>query len=236
LIPGVYNLKPAVALAGRPDQFFVTDADSYGKRTEHWNGVDLIINARLRNGFTLQGGLSTGRLVTDNCDLVANPQLAELNAAGPGFPPIWLFTATPQGYCHADQGFITQAKGLASYTLPRIDVLLSGTFQSVPGPVLGANYNAIGPGLGFLPVPGLDFKSVQLFHTGDVYGERINQLDFRVSKLFRVGRTRTSVNFDSYNLFNSNAATVENSNFAAWRQPTGVLQARFFKLSAQFDF
>jgi hypothetical protein len=75
-----------------------------------------------------------------------------------------------------------------------------------------------------------------LLQAGTVYGERLNQLDFRVSKLFRYGRSRAGVNLDMYNLTNSQAVTTENAQFAAWRQPTGVLQARFFKISAQFDF
>ena len=37
--------------------------------TENWQGVDASVNARLRNGITLQGGTSTGRLLQDNCAL-----------------------------------------------------------------------------------------------------------------------------------------------------------------------
>lgn len=54
-IPGVYNLKPAVALEGRPDHYVVTLADRYGKQTEHWNGVDVLANARLPNSVSVQG-------------------------------------------------------------------------------------------------------------------------------------------------------------------------------------
>jgi hypothetical protein len=37
-------------------------------------------------------------------------------------------------------------------------------------------------------------------------------------------------------VFNSNAITTENFVYDAWRQPQYVMRARFFKLSAQFDF
>ena len=44
------------------------------------------------------------------------------------------------------------------------------------------------------------------------------------------------MNVDFYNALNSNAVLAENNAFGAWRQPTEILQARFVKLSAQFDF
>jgi hypothetical protein len=69
-----------------------------------------------------------------------------------------------------------------------------------------------------------------------MYGQRLNQLDFRIAKLLRFGRTRSSVNFDLYNALNGNAVMTENFNFAAWRRPTRILEARFAKTGVQFDF
>ena len=37
--------------------------------TENWHGIDTSVNARLRNGLTVQGGTSTGRRLQDNCDV-----------------------------------------------------------------------------------------------------------------------------------------------------------------------
>ena len=72
---------------------------------------------------------------------------------------------------------------------------------------------------------------------GEVFIERLNQIDFRVAKLFRVGTTRTSLNFDFYNIMNSNSVLTENATYgAAWRTPQSILLPRLFKLSAQFDF
>ena len=39
---------------------YTTFASDFGKQTEHWNGVDVSVNARLQNGVMLQGGVSTG--------------------------------------------------------------------------------------------------------------------------------------------------------------------------------
>ncbi len=46
----------------------------FGKQTEHWNGMDFSANARLQNGLVLQGGVSTGRATTDNCEVISNSQ------------------------------------------------------------------------------------------------------------------------------------------------------------------
>ena len=54
----------------KADDFFVTLSDKYGKQIERWDGVDISLNARPRSGLTIQGGISTGRTLTDNCDLV----------------------------------------------------------------------------------------------------------------------------------------------------------------------
>ena len=52
------------------DNYF-TLASNYGKQMEHWNGIDVTVNARLPQGIRLQGGMSTGRTSTDNCEVLA---------------------------------------------------------------------------------------------------------------------------------------------------------------------
>ena len=69
-----------------------------------------------------------------------------------------------------------------------------------------------------------------------MYGDRLNQTDFRAGKVLRFGDTRTIVSVDLYNVFNSDAILTENSNFAVWRQPLSVLSARLLKFSVNFDF
>ena len=41
------------------------------EQIENWQGVDVNVSARLRNGLTLQGGTSTGRQLADACALKA---------------------------------------------------------------------------------------------------------------------------------------------------------------------
>ena len=40
----------------------------------------------------------------------------------------------PQAFCHRESGWQTNVKGLATYTVPKVDVLISGTFRSLPYP------------------------------------------------------------------------------------------------------
>jgi hypothetical protein len=84
---------------------------------------------------------------------------------------------------------------------------------------------------------GPNARFFNIIEAGTVYVERMRQLDFRMSKLFRVGTTRTSVNFDFFNVLNSNSVINENITYGAtWRAPQLILLPRIFKLSAQFDF
>ena len=83
-IDGLYNLNPTKVGQGTT---YTTFARDFGKQTEHWNGVDFSANARLQNGLLLQGGVSTGRTTTDNCDVIANSQGAVFGGAAPGRRP-----------------------------------------------------------------------------------------------------------------------------------------------------
>ena len=226
---------------GVPLDNLVTFASNYGTQIEHWNGIDVSVNARLRRGLLLQGGVSTGRTSTDSCQIVA--RLPEL-IAGVGLvapiPGAVATSATPQSYCHIDTPFLTQVKGLSSYTIPRIDVQLSGSFQSVPGPQVVGNYNApnsvVAPSLGRPLAGGAPNVTVNLVRPALRYGERMNQLDLRFGKVLKFGQTRSVVSLDLYNALNSNAVLTESNAYAIFRQPQVILLARFAKISLQFDF
>ena len=80
-------------------------------------------------------------------------------------------------------------------------------FQSKPGALLSANYAVpaatIAQSLGRLPSGNVTNVTVNLIEPGSLYGDRINQLDFRVAKLLRFGGTRTMMWLDLYNALNS---------------------------------
>jgi hypothetical protein len=218
-------------------QTVTTRASNYGKQLERWNGIDVGVNARPREGLVLFGGVSTGKTMSDNCEIVE--QIPESLAVAQGATTV----TRPREYCRMESPFLTQIKANGAYTIPRADVLVSATFQSIPGPVLQANFVVTqrAPGV---PLVGSPTATVALLPaTGGVagfgteYGERLQQVDLRVGKLFRLARTRTTVNLDVFNLFNGSAVTAENASFpAAFRRPTQIMLARFVKISAQFDF
>jgi len=220
-ISSLYNLNPNKV--GQVDNYS-TFADNFGRQIEHWNGVDFSVNARLGRAL-VQGGLSTGRTSTDNCDVLAT--LPEISPVG--LP-----------YCHVDTAFLTQAKLLGTYAIPKIEVQFAATFQSLPGPNIISNYVApnslVQPSLGRPLSGGAQNVTVNLVESGTMYGERLNQLDLRFTKTFRLGRTRTAVNFDLANALNGNAVRTVNNNYAAWLVPQSILDARLFKISAQVDF
>ena len=140
--------------------------------------------------------------------------------------------------------FQTQVKILGSYTVSKVDVQLSGTFQSLPGPQILANFVAsnalVQPSLGRPLSGGAANVTVNLIQPGTLYGERINQIDMRFAKILRFGRTRSTVGLDVYNLTNSAAILTHNLTFVqttnTWLRPNSVLQPRFLKVSAQIDF
>jgi hypothetical protein len=202
-----------------PVRNVVKNAKEFGRQQAHWNGFDVTVDARLQNGLLLQGGVSTGKETTDNCDVVAkvdNPSTR---------------------FCHVETGYLPQYKGIASYTLP-YDVRISGSLQSIPGPQVAANqvYAGVIPSLGRAPIGGQ--TTVNLIEPGTVYGDRLNQVDLRFTKIVRTGaRARLDLNVDLYNAFNSDAILTQQNAFgAAWQLPLSVIQPRFVKFSARWDF
>jgi hypothetical protein len=219
-ITDLYDVRPSKF--GQVDNFF-TAASNFGDQIQRWHGVDVTINARIRNGLTFQGGTSTGRTVTDQCDV--GPKVDSPSAR----------------FCRIETPFLTQVKALGAYTIPKVDIQLSATFQSKPGVQLAANYNApnalVVPSLGRGLAGGAANVSVNLIEPATLYGDRVNQMDFRVAKIVRFGGLRTQLGFDLYNALNSSAVLGYNQTFgSAWLTPTSVLAGRFGKFSAQIDF
>ena len=220
-VNGLYNITQ-VALT-RPPNNLLTFAKNYGTQVENWQGVDVNVSSRLRGGVLAQGGISTGRTLTDSCEIrAAVPETTVLNP-----------------YCRVETPYLTQLKLLGAYTIPRIGVQTSGTFQSVPGPQVLANVvytSAQVAGSLNRPLAGAATVAVNVIAPGDEYGDRLNQLDFRIGKLLRFGRAKTALNVDIYNIFNDNAALTENASFAVFRQPLLVLNPRLVKFSVNLDF
>ena len=242
----LYNANNAVAALTNNVTRLATDL-SGGKYTQVYNGVLLNVTARPRTGLVFQGGVSGGPTRTDYCGArAASPAFTALGAQSPTNP-----------WCNTVTGFLARYTGIASYTVPKVDVLLSGTFRSDAGAPLAANWTITAAGapaqwasiqqqLGRPLSSAATSVTVNVVEPGTMYGDRVNEFDVRLAKILRFGRTRTNIGFDIYNILNSSAVLSYNQAFspsiaagagaAAWLSPTAVLQPRFLKFSVQFDF
>jgi len=225
VITGLYDVNPAqFGLTNN----YVTAAESFGDQYSHWDGVEINLTARPRTGLTVQGGTSTGQTVTDSCAIRAQlPEIAQLNP-----------------YCHVASGFLTQFRGLVTYTVPKLDIQTSIVLQLKPGPQLAANYTAsnavVAPSLGRNLAAGQASNvTVNLIPPGSLYGDRINQLDLKIGKSLRFGRMRTTFALDVYNALNSDVILIYNNTFipgGSWLAPQSVISGRLGRISAQVEF
>ena len=214
----------------------ITFADNFGGISQVYNGVLVNLSARAAEGLTVQGGINTGKTVVNYCDVRA--QLPELSV---GFFGSVVGPTNP--YCNVDPGFITKVTGLASYTVPKIDVLVAATVRSDQGAPLRATWNApvalVSAALGRPATVAGTTVPIDLVEPGAVWGDRVNEVNLRFAKIVRFGRTRTHVGIDVFNVLNSDAVLTYNQTFTpggAWLAPQSVLTPRFMKVSAQIDF
>jgi hypothetical protein len=238
------------AANARGAQNYMTSEKDYGDaRTAYWHGVDFTATARLAFGLNLQGGTSTGRGVRDNCDVTsALPELLGTGAVG---------TARVDS-CDVTEKWATTFRGLAAYTVPKIDVLVSASMRSLVtapggsasnGLSLAANYqvpnSVIQQSLGRLPANALatGLTTINLLNPGQLYSvERTNLMDMRFAKIFRFAGRRTDVGIDLYNLFNSNVTAAYQqtyefaTNGAAWLRPTAIVPPRLARFHVTFNF
>jgi hypothetical protein len=223
-VSGLYNLTQAAF--GRPTNNYITFADNYGDISRQWEGFDVTFNARLQRDLTIQGGTSTGRFMSNNCDIVDSIPEA--------------FLSEPGQFCDRTNNFNTQFKMIASYLVPRVDVQLGVTVQNIPGPEVLANYTAtnavVSPSLGRPLSGGAANVVLGIIEPGTMYGERMNQIDVRVGKIFRVRNLRLTPSVDIYNLLNANPVLTENQAYASFRRPQNILAPRFLELVMKVDF
>jgi hypothetical protein len=221
----------------------ITDAGNFGSQSQRYHGILVNFNVRATKGLTFQGGINSGRTIQDNCAIrTALPELVTLGGVNPTVNPL-------SPYCLNDPGYITKMSGVGSYLFPKVDVLIAGTIRSDQGPPLQANWNApvatvIAPALGRPLSGGAATGMINLVAPGQVWGDRVNELDFRFAKVLHFGRTRVNAGLDIFNILNQAAVLTYNQTYIAptatapsnWLAPTSVLTPRFFKVSAQIDF
>jgi hypothetical protein len=242
---------------------FRTFTDNAGGAYNRFNGLDVSVNARLKN-ITIQGGTSSGNVVEDDCGVAA--QHPETYIFGPwggtdGFFPgapgaVGGLGQWPQAFCHRESTWLTNFKGLATFSIPKVDVLISGTFHSLP--YAGNNFPSVSSqslqaqalllsGETSLGHPFAGGNGVEFFNVvkpGSLYGDRLNGLDLRFGKNLRYGRSRTLVAVDLYNVTNSNTTDVYQTSYSptilsptpTYLNPLSITSARFARFSVTIDF
>jgi len=224
-------------------------SDDYGDQFENFNGVDITVNSRLKNGVTLQAGLSTGKTMEDNCDIVEKlPEMNNFPVAVGTLPGSW----RPAEWCHRESPFLTQFKAYGVYVVPKVEVQVSGSFRSLPGqigpPALPPNNDVqvaftannaflnTNSTLGRALAGNAPSVNLQLLEPYTVYLDRRNELDLRFGKVLKFNRHRAVVSVDVFNALNSNARITVNQSYAAYPRPTEILNARLLKFSVAYDF
>jgi len=237
VVSGLYDVNPL--LFGQTNNF-ITNAKSYRDAYQRSHGILVNIVARPRNGLTFQGGVNTGKTVQDICGPRSQvPEFTIVAADAAGRPAV----GPTNPWCHSEPGFITRVTGFGSYVIPKVDVQFSGTVRSDQGGVLAANWAAsntfVQPALGRPIAGGLPNVTINLVQPGQVWGDRVNEVDLRIAKVLKFGRTRSSIGIDVFNVLNSAAVLTYNQAFVpngTWPVPTSVLTPRFVKIAAQIDF
>ncbi len=245
---GLYDLKPSVVALALPPSSTIQFSDNFGGETNIYQGYDLTLVGRFKQGAFLSAGVNAQKRIFDQCNLVDAGIVSAITSAATEVAEVF-----PDGNkaCRQDLPYRPDFKFNGSYTLP-YDVQVSAVFQYTRGvqnggaaPSIQATWSTTpttATNLGRAFSAGATTKSVNLIAVGQNYGnDNLKQLDMTFSKRVKFQGYRLRVNFDAYNIFNSDWPFTVSSAFStgatsAWLRPTNVLQSRFFKIGAQFDF
>ena len=219
----LYNKTPDAFT--RVQNLLVKSTKDVGDDTRVFNGVDLSFNVRAVKGFTFSGGTSSGKVVNDWCAVRAAVPEAQ-------------FITNP--YCHTESPFQTSFNALASYIVPKFDVLISGVYRDRPvlngtpnnastdqlGGSLPANFTftatdatgqaiarQIGRNLTGGPFTINLLTPGTLYGGGDLYGPRNRNLDISLKKIIRMGGRRLTAGLDIYNVANADTTLFYNTVF-----------------------
>ncbi len=246
-ITGLYDIRPEKF--GQVNNV-VTLASNYGTMSEVYNGVDANFTARLPHGVQTSGGWNIGNALStlttwppqtfskiNQCLVVNSPQDLK-----------WQVGSSPLQGCETGNPYQNQFKMNASLPLPW-DMQAAVVYQNLPAPGYEANYTVSKndvkglidrtTGLPRSLSGGASSVTVDIVQPLSQFLDfRIQQVDVRWTKLFRVGGSqKVQFNFDIYNLLN-NASTLWVNNLVGskWLTPQATLDARLVKFSLQYDF
>jgi hypothetical protein len=193
----------------------------------YWHGIDTNFVWRGPLGIRVNGGTNTGRTARESC-LAMNDEPSVVGREG----------REHEAGCAANTIWTTRINGSAAYVIPKVDVLVSTVFQSIPGASLAANFtfnkddviwgpesqfratqpctgNAAASGTGCLGTARnqATINNVNLLLPNEIRGERTTMWDLKFAKNLRFQNKRATIGVDVYNLFNSDAINSYNGTF-----------------------
>jgi hypothetical protein len=185
--------------------------------TRVYNGFDVSFTYRLGNGGSIFGGTSTGHVLVGTCEVDDPNNLRFCEQSDYDVP------------------MATQFKLAGSY--PTVwDIRLSATIQSTPGTEREINYLV---NRTIIPTLTQTQVTVRLNEPGTEYNDRVNQLDFSVSRTFRAGRYAFRPELSLFNALNANPVLMQVNNYGPALgnvTGTGVLPPRLLRLGLYLDF
>jgi hypothetical protein len=243
----------------------VSTVDENAPDRKMWyNGLEYSFNARLPRGITMFGGGTSERVTAQVCDEAANPNLllycdqtqsgipwrTQFKWSGSvplayGIQTSFSFQSMP-GYRlgTAAQYALTGNSGPSGITTVNPpngagtvwQINAATRYTTCPG-----NSASQGCVVGALVNPGIQLASlsIPLVPPNTEFGDRINQLDFSITRTFKFGRFSAQPKLDFFNLLNVSPVTaVRSLNYGttSYFQPSEVLVGRVYQLGAIVRF
>ncbi len=230
-----------------------------GARTEVYNGADFAMNWRFKGNGLLSGGLSLGKTVTDTCFANAFPQITGTIAAG----SVAALPIRDAKYCTNKaqslwNGIGSQVKFQVVYPLP-YDFVIAATVKHLPGIPQGGSVTytnaAIATSLGRNLVSCAaetgacaNTVSINVVQPGTLFDDRLNQVDLRGTRRFKVGSARLQGVVELYNALNMRVSQANTETWGAvtapgvaapgstFLRPSLFLGGRLLKFGVQVDF
>ena len=251
-ICGLYDVQP---LFNGLTSNLVTSANNVGSGVTQTN-TGFTVNADVRVARArLSGGVDMRNDRQNNCGILTgdHPAVVAIGAATVAGAPTFDSSTFADGSksCDTETGYRPDVKFAGSYELPW-GLQTSATVQNATGPAITGTWTAsnnlvtfpaLGRNLASCPAtaaPGncTSTKTINLIQPQTVFGDRLTQIDVRVSKRFNLSQTaRFAINADLYNLTNSNWIIAYGTTFGPqFERPSQVLSPRMFKIGAQVDF
>jgi hypothetical protein len=140
--------------------------------------------------------------------------------------------------------FRTTVKASGVYSFP-YDIQVSGSFTSIPGPGVRADYTVTSALAGRAIIgstSGTASTIVNLVEPYSVFLPYQNRLDLRFGKTFRVNDVRIQGFADMFNTLNAGTVLTVNQTYGAvaasnaWFTPLTIMQGRYVRFGMQLNF